>query len=104
MGTIAYGLVSKRDCVTGGEHFPDPGNVFLFILRCVSNVSPDFTVNTGWHHENIVPDILERTRMSGIFAFCERKPTKKRETKRSGRQKKKQGKIIRWIRKVREDE
>ena len=47
--------VSIRDYVIGGEYFPDPGNTFFYRKGWLS------MVNTGWHHENIVPGILANT-------------------------------------------
>ncbi len=44
----------------GGEYFPYPGDIRFFVLPhraafCIAYLS---TVNTGWHHEKIVPGIL----------------------------------------------
>lgn len=67
----------------GGEYFPDPGNTRFFMHRPANGdmlqqhagraadrkeifpvrcIQAESIVNTGWHHENIVPDILEINR------------------------------------------
>ena len=56
----------------GGEYFPDQGNAF-FIL-CLKSI-----VNIGWHHESIVPDILEMNwNVRDFFIKLERKVLEKK--------------------------
>ena len=56
--------VSRRDYMIGGGHFPINGICLFFCYLSM--------VNTGWHHENIVPDILkDKSECPGFFTFLE---------------------------------